>query len=256
MSAKIVARVRVGRIVTGFTALVACLGTVAAPSAARADSRTEIGTFAAVVAGSHVGSENPQPVGGVVPGAALEIVRHVGRVALQLEGIPTVAASTGTTGPFGRTAASLALLNSMLFVELGAQRRYRIGTGAQVVDLANFNGRNGDRNTVRITSPIYAVGGTLPLARGALDLDANVDPNLRGILHIFSYDGTERQNKPEAGAEIDYRAAYRWQRGNVVYRAGVRGLSYHTRDTRTGELVDRNVGAGVTFDVRFVFGGR
>lgn len=231
-------------------------GAACAPERARADSRTEIGTFAAIVAGSHVGSENPEPVGGVVPGAALEIVHHVGTVALQLEGIPTVAASTGSTGAFGRTAASLALLNAVLFVDIGSQRRYRVGTGAQVVDLSNLNGRNGDRNTVRITSPIYAFGTSLPLARGALDLDANVDPNLRGILHIFSSDGTERQNKPEAGAEIDYRAAYRWQRGNVAYRAGVRALSYHTRDTRMGELVDRNVGAGVTFDVRFVFGGR
>lgn len=226
------------------------------PSAARADSRTEVGLFAAVVAGSHVGSENPIPVGGVVPGAALEVVRHIGFASLNLEGIPTVAAAAGSRGDFGRTSASLSLLDAVVLTDLGPQRRYRIGTGVQVVTLANHNGLNGDRNTVRITTPIYALGTTLPLRSGAIDLDANVDPNIRGILHVFSPSGDERQNKPEAGAEIDYRAAYRWQRGNIVYRAGVRGLSYHTRNTRSGELVDRNVGAGLTFDARFVLGAR
>lgn len=227
-----------------------------APLRARADSRTEAGLLAAFVAGSHVGSENPIPVSGVVPGAALEIVHHAGFVSLALEGIPTVAAAVGTVGAFGRTSASLALVNATILVDLGPERRYRIGTGAQVVDLTNHNGLNGDRNTVRITTPIYSAGVTFPLRAGALDVDANVDPNLRGILHIYSFNGDERQNKPEAGAEIDYRAAYRWERGNVVYRAGVRGLSYHTRDTRTGELVDRNVGAGLTFDARFALGAR
>lgn len=223
---------------------------------ARADDQTEVGIMAALVAGSHVGSENPVPVSGVVPGAALEIVRHAGFAALHLEGIPTVAASAGSLGAFGRTSASLALLNATLVFDLDAARRYRVGTGAQVVDLSNHNGRNGDRNTVRITTPIYTVGTTLPFGRGAFDFDLDVDPNLRGILHIFSPDGAERENKPEAGAEVDYRVGYRWERGNLTYRAGLRGLSYHTRNVRNGELVDRNIGAGATFDVRYVFGKR
>jgi hypothetical protein len=35
---------------------------------------------------------------------------------------------------------------------------------------------------------------------------------------------------------------------------GFRGLSYHTRNTITDELVDRNTGGGVTFEARFLFG--
>lgn len=87
----------------------------------------------AIVAGSHVGSENPVPVSGVVP----------------------------------------------------------FGFGFQLVNLRNVNGTNGDRTSVRIASPIYTVR------------------------HV---------------AKVDYRA-------------GVRGLSYHTCNTSNGELVDRNVGA-------------
>ncbi len=229
---------------------------VTATDARAAELSTDLGLTAAIVAGSHVGSENPIPVSGVVPGALLQIVQHVGRFSVGLEGVPQVAASTGSTGPFGRSSASLSLVNATGNVDLGSLRRYRIGFGFQLINLSNVNGFNGDRNSVRIASPIYAVGTTLPLARGAIDLDLNVDPNLRGILHIFTKDNVASPDKPEAGAEIDYRAAYRWTRGNATYRAGVRGLSYHTRNTSNGELVDRNVGAGVTFDARFALGAR
>ncbi len=236
----------------GLTAL-ATVAFVATRAPAKAE--TDVGVFTAIVAGSHVGSENPIPLGGLVPGAALEVVQHAGRVALGFEGIPTVGAQAGTSGPYGRSSASLSLLNATATVDLDPRRRFRAGAGFQLINLANRNGRNGDRNTVRITSPIYTAGTTVPLRRGGIDIDLNVDPNLRGVLHIFPIDGTTPE-KPETGAEIDYRAAYRWTRGDLTYRAGLRGLSYHTRDTQTGELVDRNVGGGVTFDVRLALGSR
>ena len=239
------------------TCLVASALVAATTTLARAaDRSTDFGLTAAVVAGSHVGSENPIPVSGVVPGALLQIVQHVGRFSLGLEGVPQVAASTGSTGPFGRSSASLSLVNAIANVDLDSARRYRVGFGFQLVNLSNVNGTNGDRNNVRIASPIYAFGTSLPLARGAIDLDVNVDPNLRGILHIFTKNNVASRDKPEAGAEVDYRTAYRWTRGNITYRAGVRGLSYHTRNTSNGELVDRNVGAGVTFDARVALGAR
>ena len=243
-------------------AALAALGLVFAVSCTRASASaasttaTDVGLFTAIVAGQHVGSDNPIPVDGVVPGAALEIVQHLNRFSLALEGIPTVAASAGTIGAFGRSSASLSLLNATANVHLGASRRYRAGLGFQLVNLANRNGSNGDRNTVRITSPIYTVGTSLPTSRGFVDIDLNVDPNLRGILHIVDNLGVAQVSKPERGAEVDYRAAYRWTRGDLTYRAGIRGLSYHTRNTSNGELVDRNVGAGVSFDVRLRLGVR
>ncbi|GAC1444788.1 MAG: hypothetical protein NVS1B2_03500 [Vulcanimicrobiaceae bacterium] len=240
----------------GVVAAVACALALGATSAPPAAASTDVGLETAILAGSHVGSDNPIAVGGVVPGALLEVVQHVGRFALALEGIPRVTASTGTIGSFGRSSASLSLLNATANVELGAARRYRAGLGFQLVNLENVNGRNGDRNAVRITSPIYTVGTSVGLGRGALDVDVAVDPNLRGILHVANAAGVATTDKPEIGAEIDYRAAYRWTRGAVTYRAGVRGLSYHTRNARVGDLVDRNVGGGVTFDARVALGAR
>jgi len=222
---------------------------------ARADTRTEAGVFAAVVAGSHVGSENPVPVSGVVPGAALEAEERVNRVRLRLEGIPTVGASGASAGPYGHSSATLSLLNTLVEYDLDARHRLRAGTGFQLVNLDNFNGNNGDRNQARIVSYTLAAGATLPLPRGRfVDLDLKVDPNLRGNLHVFNNAGQAQPDKPEAGAEFDYAVQYGWQRRNIVYRIGARALSYHTRNTSIGELVDRNVGGGVTLDVRYVFG--
>jgi hypothetical protein len=225
----------------------------AAPAPACADDSTEVGLFTALVAGTHVGSDNPAPVSGVIPGAALEVTQHLDRFRLHLEGIPTVGATGTNRGAFGSSSASLDLLNATAMVDLDRNARFRVGAGFQLVNLTNKNGSNGDRNDVRITSPIYAAGADLPLPRAHfVELNLLVDPNLRGVLDVFNSFGQARPNKPEQGAEVDYSAAYGWRRGNVEYLIGGRGLDYHTRNTDTGELVDRNVGGGATFEVRFL----
>lgn len=222
-------------------------------SAARADDGTEVGLFTALVAGTHVGSDNPTPVSGVIPGAALEVTQHLDRFRLHLEGIPTVGATGTNRGEFGSSSASLDLLNATALVDLDRNARFRVGAGFQLVNLTNKNGNNGDRNDVRIASPIYAAAADLPLARAHfVELNLMVDPNLRGVLDVFNDLGQSRPNKPEQGAEVDYSAAYGWRRGNVEYLVGGRGLDYHTRNTDNGELVDRNVGGGATFEVRFL----
>jgi hypothetical protein len=234
-------------------AIAVALSFLATATAASADDRTEIGLFTAILTGTHVGSDNPSPVTGVVPGAALEVTQHVDRFRLHLEGIPTVGASGSNHGAFGTSSASLDLLNATALVDIDKNARFRVGAGFQLVNLTNENGNNGDRNDVRITSPIYVVGATLPLPRAHfVELNLMVDPNLRGVLDVFDYLGVAHTNKPEQGAEVDYSAAYGWRRGNVEYLVGGRGLNYHTRNTDNGELVDRNVGAGATFEFRYL----
>ncbi len=217
---------------------------------------TQLGVLTAVIAGSHVGFDNPQTTHGVVPGAALEATHRVRRLRIHLEGIPTVAARGSTAGAFGRSSASLDLLNATLTYGVGPAQRVRVGGGFQVVNLTNANGRNGDRNAVRITSPIYAAGATLPLRRDRfVEASVMIDPNVRGILRVAQATGAPRRPEPEVGAEVDYAAALGWCRGAVTYLVGARGLSYHTRDAERGNLIDRNVGAGATFEVRVALGG-
>jgi hypothetical protein len=240
-----------------FLPLVVVFALAAVPASAdtQPETQTDIGIFTALVAGTHVGSDNPQPVTGLVPGAALELTQHVDRFRLHLEGIPTVAASGTGKGAFGTSSASLDLLNTTIMADVDSQHRLRVGLGYQLINLTNKNGNNGDRNDVRIASPIYAAGATLPLPKDHfVDLNLMVDPNLRGTLLVFNYMGVAHTNKPEQGAEVDYSAAYGWRHQNIEYLIGARALSYHTRNTSLGELVDRNVGGGVTFEVRFLTG--
>ena len=186
----------------------------ASPLDARADTSTDVGIFAAVVAGQHVGSDNPVPVSGVVPGAALEFEQRVDRIRLHLEGIPTVGASGSNRGAFGHSSATLDLLNSVASYDLDANRRVSVGLGYQLVNLANTNGDNGDVNQVRIGSPIYDLTLRFPLAaKRGFETHVMIDPNLRGVLNVFTYQDVARTPKPERGAEIDYAADYRWERG-------------------------------------------
>jgi hypothetical protein len=229
----------------------------AAGTAGAARAETDVGILGAVLAGTHVGSDNPTPVSGVVPGALLEATQRAKRVRLHLEGIPQVSAHAASPGVLGTSSASLSIVNATVLVDLDAHQRLRVGTGFQLVNLRNFNGNNGSTNQSRVASPIYAAGATLPLGgERFVDLNLMIDPNVRGILHVFDSSGAAAPQEVEDGAEVDYSAAYGVRRGRTTFLLGLRGLSYHTRDVATGQLVDRNVGGGVTFETRFVLGRR
>lgn len=235
-------------------ALAASLLASASPAGA---AETEGGLFTAIFAGTHIGSDNPVPVHGIVPGALLEVTGTAGRGALRLEGIPEVSAAGSGTGPFGRSKASLQLLNTYATYQVDPARLVRIGVGTQLINLTNANGGNGDVNQARILAPLMHADATLPLPGDrAIELGINVVPNIRTDLHVFRSTGQAALDKPEGGAEEDVSLDVRWRRGPLVYRAGLRGIDYSTRNTRTGEEVDRNTGGGVTFDVRYAFGRR
>jgi hypothetical protein len=219
---------------------------------AAAGAQTEIGIEGAIVAGSHVGEDNPTPVSGVVPGALLEITQKWNGFRLHLEGIPQVGAAGTNSGAFGHSSATLSILNATAMVDLDKNHRIRVGGGVQLINLHNFNGNNGDTNYARATSGRYEVAATLPIARDRfVELSAAVLPNVRASLGAYTINNLPEANKPELGAEVDYSAGYGWKRGGTAYIVGVRGLSYHTRNGLNGALVDSNVGGGVTFEVRF-----
>ncbi|HXF35100.1 MAG TPA: hypothetical protein VN603_11060, partial [Candidatus Acidoferrales bacterium] len=126
------------------TAAALLLVFAASAGPAAADTSTEVGIFTAVAAGTHVGQDNPQPVNGIVPVAALEFRQHVNNVWLHLEGVPTVTAAGTNNGPFGSSSATLSIVNATLMFDLDRHRRYHAGAGMQLVNLRNFNGNNGD----------------------------------------------------------------------------------------------------------------
>jgi len=219
--------------------------------AARAE--TDVGVLGAIVAGSHIGQDNPTPVSGVVPGALLEVTQRWQGFRVHLEGVPQISvAGTNSGAAFGRSTASLSILNATALVDLDPHHRIRAGAGFQLINLRNFNGNNGDTNYARATSPRYELAATLPAPRDHfVELSFAVLPNVRANLGAHDINNQPEADKPEIGAEVDYSAGYGWRRGATIYVVGVRGLSYHTRNGLTGQLVDRNVGGGVTFEARF-----
>src|SRR6202790_711452 len=135
--------------------LILCCG------AARAE--TDVGVLGAIVAGSHVGQDNPTPVSGVVPGALLEFTQRWQGFRVHLEGVPQISvAGTNSGAAFGRSTASLSILNATALVDLDPHHRIRAGAGFQLINLRTFNGNNGDTNYARATPARYKPAPTLP----------------------------------------------------------------------------------------------
>ncbi|HEY1728469.1 MAG TPA: hypothetical protein VGG22_08870 [Candidatus Baltobacteraceae bacterium] len=229
---------------------------VLATAPAFADSETDVGVLAAAAYGQHVGAGNPTPVNGVAPAALLEVTQYINNIQLHVEGIPAITATgVGAGGPFGRSSATISLLDALLMVNVDPNRRFRLGTGVQFINLRNFNGNDGSTNSAHLANVIYAAGSTLPLSNHHfLELTTYVLPNVRTNLAVFNAAGMAQPSEPEQGAEVYYNAAYGWTRGRSTMLLGLAGLNYHTRNTNNGSLVDRNVGGAVTLEYRYRFG--
>ncbi|MGA3038513.1 MAG: hypothetical protein ABSE64_13625 [Vulcanimicrobiaceae bacterium] len=224
---------------------------------ALADSETDIGALAAVAYGQHVGAGNPTPVNGVAPAALIEATQYINNIELHVEGVPSITATgVGASGPFGRSSATISLLDALLMVNVDPSRRFRLGVGSQWINLRNFNGNDGSTNNAHLTNIIYAAGSTLPLpSHHFIELTTYVLPNVRTNLSVFDAAGVAQPTEPEQGAEIYYTASYGWTHARTTMLLGVAGLNYHTRNTNNGSLVDRNVGGAVTFEYRYRLGG-
>src|SRR6202140_1583844 len=122
--------------------------------AARAE--TDVGVLGAIVAGSHVGQDNPTPVSGVVPAALLEVTQRWQGFRVHLEGVPQISvAGTNSGAAFGRSTASLSILNATALVDLDPHHRIRAGAGFQLINLRNFNANTAHATYARATSLLY-----------------------------------------------------------------------------------------------------
>jgi hypothetical protein len=221
----------------------------------KADTYTEIGSLGALGFGQHVGESNPVAVNGIAPAALPQLTQYFDRFRFQLQAIPTITATGDGGGPYGRSSARLSLVNALLMANIDPYHHFRVGTGVQVINLSNFNASNGQNNYSHIAAQMFSAGSTWRLPKQRfLDFNLYVVPNVRANLLVKDPNGAFEPNEPEAGAEMFYSAAYGWTRGNFTYLAGIAGLSYHTRDLNNGSLVDRNVGAGPMFEMRYRIG--
>lgn len=226
------------------------------PAQALADSSTDVGALAGIAAGQHVSTDQPT-TNGVAPAALLEFTQNVDAFHLHLEGFPSITASGINSGPFGHSSATISLLDAILTADVAPHSLFRVGGGVQMINLSNFNANDGSTNSAHLSVPLFAAGSTLPLPRAHFaELTLYVLPNVRTNLSVFNNAGVAQPTIPEEGAEVYYSAAYGWRRGRISYLLGLSALNYHTRNTSTGELVDKNVGGALTFEFRYRFGNR
>ena len=76
-------------------------------------------------------------------------------------------------------------------------------------------------------------------------------PDVQGVLHAITIQNVPEIDRPEHGSEVDYSIGYGWHAGAATYILGLRAINYKTRNINTGELVDSNVGGGLTVEARF-----
>lgn len=223
---------------------------------ALADSSTDVGLFAGIAAGQHISTDQPA-TNGIAPAALLEFTERVDGIRLHLEGFPSITASGLSSGPFGHSSATISLLDAILYADVAPRSLVRLGGGVQTINLSNFNANDGSTNSAHLSVPLFAAGSTLPLPRGHFaELTLYALPNVRTNLSVFNNAGVAQPTIPEQGAEVYYSAAYGWRRGAMSFLWGLSGLSYHTRNTNDGSLVDRNVGGALTFELRYRFGSK
>jgi len=221
---------------------------------ALADSSTDVGALVGVAAGQHISTGQPA-TNGIAPAALLEFTERVDGFRLHLEGFPSITASGISSGPFGHSSATISLLDAILEADVLPKSLLRVGGGVQMINLSNFNANDGSTNSTHLSVPIFAIGSTLPLLRDHFaELTLYTLPNVRANLNVFNNAGVAQPTIPEQGAEVYYSAAYGWRHGAMSYLLGLSGLSYHTRNTNDGSLVDRNAGGALTFELRYRFG--
>jgi len=210
-----------------------------------AAGEVDVGGQALAITGTHTGLFG-DTLHGVVPGALVEVEAHAGLAGIRLETLPVaITVPAGGRGRYGASNIGLALFNGELTGDVIRGGALRVGIGGQIVDLRNYDGTNGERESARASGVSFIVVSDVPVGRGrAIYARLSLIPNVRAQLLRFPV-GNVAALAPvsEVGAETDASLGYEWTSPSVRYRAGFRGLNYSTRDAARGSLVDRNVGA-------------
>lgn len=147
----------------------------------------DVGGQALAITGTHTGLFG-DTLHGAVPGALVEVEAHAGRAGIRLETLPVaVTVPAGGRGSFGASNIGLALFNGELTGDVIRGGALRVGIGGQIVDLRNYDGTNGERESARASGVSYVVASDVPVGRGrAIYARLSLIPNVRAQLLRFA----------------------------------------------------------------------
>jgi hypothetical protein len=226
-------------------AVVVCMP--AAP--ARCDTR--VGLQGIILSGSHI--EPKGTVRGTGGGMFFRVDQRWPAVQLHLEGIPSVAIARIDTG-FGPVTANIGMFAATARFRALRDGRLWVGAGTEVIAQQTPLVGLSKVDNSRLSGSRFEIVGRVPVATHRfIEGQIAAMPHLSGLLHQtttlsggFQYTVVG----PETASLMDVAAAYGITHGKTEYLFGVRAINFAAKFA-DGREADRNVGGGVTAEVRF-----
>jgi hypothetical protein len=224
----------------------ACIALV---SPALAD--TQAGIQAVVISGTHY-----QPKGNVSGtglGGFITLDERWPAVQVHLEGFPSVATATvqTTTGP---VHAALGLFAATARFRMDRLGRFWFGAGTEVLAQQTPQAGLSKIDTSRLAGSRFEFVGSFPAGTNRfVETQIAVMPHISGVVYetrTAPISLAYSVKAPETASMIDLSAAYGIRRGGVDYLFGVRAINFAAKFS-DGREADRNVGAGLSAEIRF-----
>jgi hypothetical protein len=229
-------------------AFVACCSIV---TPARAD--TQFGVQAIVLSGTHYQPKGD--VSGTGTGGFIRFDERWRSVQVHLEGFPSVGTATVDTRS-GPVKASIGLFSASARFRIDRPGRLWAGIGTEVLAQQTPQLGLGKIDASRLAGTRYEVVSDLPIKScHFVETQVAVMPHLSGIVYEIRTTPSSRfssGNRDETASMVDLSTSYGIRSKSFDYLVGVHMLNF-AATFADGREADRNVGAGLTAEIRAHF---
>jgi hypothetical protein len=212
---------------------------------------TQVGLQGLVLAGTHGAPSGSYS--GVGEGALLELDQTWPSVQLHLEGIPNIATATVKTQG-GSVTATIGLFTASARFRLDRNSRYWAGIGDEVLNQQTPFVGLGIVDASRLAGTRFELDGRFPISQSRfIETDFGAIPRLSGNatqLTVFANGLSSVLSGAETASMIDLGAAYGIRAGRIEYLYGLRAINFAAK-FEDGREADRNVGVGLTAEIRY-----
>jgi hypothetical protein len=183
----------------------------------------------------------------------LEVDQRWPAVAIHLEGIPSVATASVNTA-VGPVTASIGLFEGTARVRLDRTGRYWAGIGTEILAQRTPITGLSRIDSSRLSGTRYELATTIPISDSRFfELDLGAVPHMNGTVYESTtfFDGfIATQSGQETASMVDLGASFGVRHGGTEFLYGLRSINFAAKFS-DGHEADRNVGIGLTAEVRF-----
>lgn len=227
------------------TAAVVCM------SAAPVRCDTQVGLQAMILSGSHI--EPKGTVKGTGAGMFFRVDQRWPALQVHVEGIPSVATARVDTG-FGPVTANIGMFAATARFRAVQDGRLWVGVGTEVIAQQTPLVGLSKVDNSRLAGSRFELVGHVPMdSNHFFEGQIAAMPHMNGLLHQTTTlsDGFRfTVVGPETASLMDFALAYGIAHDKTEYLFGVRAINFAAKFA-DGREADRNVGGGVTAEVRF-----